>query len=429
LIKNKLIAITLILFLLPSFALIGCSGGGGDESPAPKPIIQALPSSYNFGAVTPGNSPEPLEVKIANNGSASLKVSDITLSDINNFDLNLNGGSNPCNTASPTIDAGNNCTVEVDFTPQSMALFDSNLTLRSNDPANPTLDIPLGGTNEEINELNVRINQVETNCPGIFFTVYASVTDQGGYPVTTLTDNDFTVTETGGYVGVPTSASFASSGATISVALVMDYSSSVTSRPNVLDNMETAAATLVNYLGANDEAEIVKFGPDVEVVQEFTSDIAALTTAINAPWDHGQGTNLYTAAWQAIDDTKDRLKNRRAVIVITDGVSDPSSYDLADVISYANENGIPIFTIAMGDEADIDALRQMADNTGGQLYEAATPENLNNIYQQLANILFYDQYILTYNSGLGAGATANLTIKATLNAIEGDDTKEITACP
>lgn len=118
-IKGNILASIVILFLLLPIAFIGCSGGGSDYAPGSSvsPSIQVLPSSYDFGIVTEGNSAAPLEIEITNDGSAELNVSDIALSDTNNFALDLNGGSNPCNTASLTIPAGDNCTAEVDFQP------------------------------------------------------------------------------------------------------------------------------------------------------------------------------------------------------------------------------------------------------------------------------------------------------------------------
>jgi hypothetical protein len=72
----------------------------------------------------------------------------------------------------------------------------------------------------------------------------------------------------------------------------------------------------------------------------------------------------------------------------------------------------------------------MANDTGGTFFEATTSDNPRTIYEQLANVLFQDSYILTYDSNLVAGLTGNLTIEATYSpTIKGDDTKAITACP
>lgn len=429
-IKENISASIVILFLLLSIAFIGCSPNFADnpEDSSLSPSIKVLPYSYEFGIVTEGNSTAPLEIEITNDGSAKLKVSDIALSDTNNFALDLNGGSNPCNTASLTISAGGKCTAEVDFQPTSNASFDVNLTIKSNCPDNSTLNVPLSGSHEPLSELNAQISQVET-CPGPAVTAFVSVADQAGYPVTTLTKNDFSVIENGiQIVDAPTSVSFVYNTATISVALVMDYSGSITKIKDAVDDMEESVASFVNEMGADDEAEIVKFGNIVEVVQDFASDKDDLKAAIYALWDNDSSTSFYDAVWQAVDDTAARLKDRRAVIVITDGEDTMSSKGFEDVINHATDNGVPIFTVALG-QADISILQQMADDTGGQVYQATNSDNLRNIYQQLADVLFHDQYILTYTSGLGAGVTADLTIEATLLAIEGNDTREITSCP
>ena len=85
-IKSKWFQFIIILFLLLPIAFLGCSGGSDDAAaPVPSPSIKVLPSSYNFGIVTAGGSPAPLEVEIANNGSLGLTVSSIVLSDIMQF--------------------------------------------------------------------------------------------------------------------------------------------------------------------------------------------------------------------------------------------------------------------------------------------------------------------------------------------------------
>ena len=425
-IKGKILVFIVILFLLLPIAFLGCGGGGSSDAPAPRPSIQVLPSSYDFGIVTPGNSPAPLEVEIANNGSLELKVSDIASADPN-FVLNLSGGANPCFTASSTIAAGDNCTAEVDFLPASDGSFDGTLTIRSNDPNNSTLNVSLSGIREPRSDLNVRINQIEA-CPRPAITAYVSVTDQGGYPVTGLTEPDFLVTEVGGYVGQPTTVSFVSNTATISVALVMDYSYSISKIQDNLDDMQESVSDFVDQLKVGDEAEIIKFSDDFDVVQAFTSDKDLLKAAISSAYPDGV-TDFYDAVYQAVDDAAASSKDRRAVIVITDGGNDPSTYTLAQVISNANAKGVPIFTVGI-DQINSAILTQMADDTGGQFYEATTTDNLRTIYQQLANVLFDDQYILTYNSLLGAGVDANLTIEATLAGVtSGNDTKGITSCP
>jgi len=446
--KDKLMISRIVLFLILAIVFTGCTGGGGgggdsDDSAAKTqdlPSVQVLPSVYDFGIVTLGNTPVPLEAQIQNNGSANLKVSDIVLSDTDNFALDLGGGSNPCSSTSPTIGAGDNCTVEVTFIPQSNASFGATLQINSDDGINPQIDTQLSGTAEPIASLDVRINQVESDlqCPVAEVTAYVSVTDQGGYAVTGLLENNFLVKEDIDVMNL-TDFSFVSQvPAPISVALVMDYSGSITGIPEVQSDMEEAVVDyFVDQLGTDDEAEDVKFATEIEVVQGFTSDKNLLTNAIFNPVDVGNHTSLYDAAWKAVDDTALRLKTtRKAVIIVSDGEDDDgtgnpiSSKSLSDVINYANLKGVPIFTVGLGDFNDA-VLKQMSNETGGQFFASTTSDNLGNIYSQIAKVLFENQYILTYVSALGVGATANLTIEAYVSqTIMGDDTKEeIIPCP
>lgn len=151
-----------------------------------------------------------------------------------------------------------------------------------------------------------------------------------------------------------------------------------------------------------------------------------LKAAIYAPYNIGRETDLYYAVYEAVDRVATRSKARRAVIVITDGVNDPSMYNLADVISYGNTQGVPVFAVGLGN-VNLTILEQMANGTGGQVFPSTTSDNLRTIYQQLADVLFEDTYVLTYTSLLAPPFSLN--IKATLNAIVGEDTKGIAACP
>jgi Ca-activated chloride channel family protein len=445
-IKNNVLASIVTLFLLIPMAFMGCSGGGGSDETTEStgtPSIQALPATYNFGTVTDGNAPAPLEVEITNSGTAGLNVSSMVLLDTDNFALNLSGGSQPCNSGSPTIAAEGNCTVEVEFDPPpgSPGSFLTNLRIRSNDSTNAILDLPLVGSQEAVDTLNVRINQIEA-CPrpGVV-TAYVSVTDQGGYPVTGLSEANFEIFENNISKGQPMNASFVGmTGTTVSVVLVMDYSGSITDVEDAADDMEESAAGFIDQLGAGDEAEIIKFADNVDVVQKFTLGSSAgkvlLKDTIYAPYDNGEGeTDLYDAVVKAVDNIVDfASKDRKAVIVITDGKNDAFLSDnpdlYSDVIDHAKNNGVPIFAVGLG-SIDLSILQDMANLSGGQVYKSTTSDNLRTIYQQLADLLYYDQYILTYTSGLGDGETAELKVEATSGDLTGNqnNTKQIAPCP
>jgi Ca-activated chloride channel family protein len=440
--RNKTASTTLTLFLLISIALIGCGGGGSDgdggSNSTPLPELTVLPADYDFGIVTNGNSVAPLEATIRNSGTANLSVSDIALTGLekDNFVLDPNGGATPCGSAAVTLVPGSECTVTVDFIPLGFDTFnDAALTIQSSDPTTPTYNLNLLGTKEEITAVNVKINQVEA-CPRASATVYVSVTDQGGFPVTGLIKDNFTVAEDGGGAANPTNSGFVNNMVDLSVALLMDYSFSITQEPDNVSDMENAAIGFVNQLGDNDEAEIIKYATTVEVTRSF-DDPTPLTDAIVSTPDLGGGeTALFDALDKAIENISARGKTRRAIVIITDGKDDDgtgnplSSATLASVIDDANDQGIPVFTVGLGD-AEAVTLQMLADDTGGTYSDSITSDNLEIIYQQLADLLFTNQYILTYTSGIPADGVGDLTVTATYGALApAIDTKNdgVSAC-
>ena len=439
--KNKMIRLTITLLSLLSIALIGCGGGGGSGS-NPTPALTVLPADYDFGIVTNGNSVATLEATIKNSGTANLVVSHIALSgpEKDNFDLDVNGGTSPCGSGSKVLAPGRKCNVTVDFVPGGLGTFNADLTMKSSDPDAPTYAMNLLGTKEDVTTVNVKINQIEA-CPRANAKVYVSVTDQGGYPIPGLVKANFTLAEDGGPAAIPVDADFVNNVVTLSVALLMDYSYSITQEPDNARDMQRAATNFINQLGASDEAEIIKYATTVNVTQSFTNNLGLLTTAIATTPNLGGGeTALFDALDQAIANISTRGKTRRAIVIITDGKDDDgtghplSSATLASVIADANASGVPVFTVGLGN-ADAGTLQTLANDTGGTYSDSTTSDNLETIYEQLADLLFTNQYILTYNSAIAEDgvATGPLTVTATYAPATvtptGTDTKTVRACP
>jgi Ca-activated chloride channel family protein len=429
----KMFRLLQILVMLSALGIIGCGSSGSDSTASPQLVV--LPADFDFGIVTDDNSVAPLDVTIKNVGAANLFVSNIILTDSVNYDLDLNGGAIPCSSTAPLLATGGRCTVTVSFMPQSFSTFSADLNITSNDPTTPTFDMSLLGSKQNISEANVKINQIEA-CPRPgMATVYVSVNDQGGFPIKTLDAGDFSITEAGVDKTV-TSAVSVDDTVTLSVALLMDYSFSIAQEPDNVTDMENAARSFINQLGINDEAEIIKYATNIEVTQAFTSSVAALNNAIASTPNLGGGeTRLYDAIVQAVTDISIRSKDRKAIIVITDGEDNDgtgnplSSNTLADVITGAITQGVPVFTVALGN-ANPTILQQLADDTGGTFSDSTTSDNLATIYQQLANLLFTDQYILTYSSTLADNVSGLLEVTATYApTISGTDTKTILTCP
>ena len=95
------------------------------------------PTSYDFGNVHVGSSSAPQTFTISNTGSADLHISGMSLSDTTNYSLDVNGGTNPCGSTTPTIAPNSSCTVTVTFSPSSTGTKNATITINSDDPDTP----------------------------------------------------------------------------------------------------------------------------------------------------------------------------------------------------------------------------------------------------------------------------------------------------
>lgn len=109
------------------------------------PYVSLLPASLNFGTLSVGANGVKEIVTIANNGTGTLNVQSITLTNGANFTLDLAGGANACRSTKPTLLAGQACTVGVTFTPSTVGAALASLVVASNDPDAPTEAIALSG--------------------------------------------------------------------------------------------------------------------------------------------------------------------------------------------------------------------------------------------------------------------------------------------
>lgn len=421
--------------LAASIGLTGCGGGGGGGSSGgsggssggssggdDSTDVNVLPEHFDFGVVTEGNQEHtpPRQFTISNEGSTSYDISNMYLAgqDPNAFILDQGGGDAPCDALSLTLDPGDSCTIAVAFGPgqQNFGEHRALLIVESDDPNAPSVGhaASLDGEYAHIDpDLNVQVNQVNA-CPGELDKAYISVIDQAGYPVKGLHEDpaNFTLVESSGMESQPVHVTWIEESFTnLAFSVAMDYSASITDVPGAVSNMEEGAKLLVDAMLSEDEADIIKYATEVELMTpQFTSDKGVLEAAIDKEPDGAGGrTALYDATVEAIERTTERDKDRKAIISQTDGMDNESDADVDDAIELANAAGIPVFTIGFGD-FDEDHLRKLARETGGLFYEAAGDENLQQVFQQVTSLLFSDQYEIDFDSELEYGEEGSLRV-------------------
>jgi len=182
-------------------------------------------------------------------------------------------------------------------------------------------------------------------------TVPVIVTDRYGRFITGLTRKEFSVREEGSQQKIE---DFSSTEAPFSVALLIDTSHST---KNKLGRIRKAAETFIKQLLPNDRIMVVSFDDKVRFICDFTSDHAELKRAVKS-LESSYKTSLYDAIHLTINEKMNKIKGRKAIVVLTDGVdtaSKQATYESAielaasaGIITYAvqyetrNAGGSPI---------------------------------------------------------------------------------------
>lgn len=177
----------------------------------------------------------------------------------------------------------------------------------------------------------------------------ATVTDRHRNFVTNLNQADFQVLEDGSpqkilFFGRETDLP-------LRIGLLMDTSNSI--RPRLQFEQDAAIDFLTSVIRHDkDEAFLMTFDNEPEVVQDFTDDVGELSDAIRRQ-RAGGGTALNDAIYMA----SERLTNpppppgsatevRRVLVVISDGDDDLSDHALSDALEEALRAEVAIYTIS-----------------------------------------------------------------------------------
>lgn len=179
----------------------------------------------------------------------------------------------------------------------------------------------------------------------------------------------------------------------VSTVLVLDHSGSMkgsaddTDLVRKLSAMHKAASRFVEGMRPGASTSLLPFSTVPETPQPFTTDKTGLTKAIKSLKSIG-GTALYDATYTGIETLEAaRPKGKRAVVVLTDGHDeDPGSrHRVEEVIERAKEAGTPLYMLGLGrdDEINIDVMKRMAKETGGEFYHARNEKKLLEIFENL----------------------------------------------
>jgi len=187
----------------------------------------------------------------------------------------------------------------------------------------------------------------------------------------------------------------------VSMGLVIDNSGSMRDKRPLVN---AAAITLVKTSNPQDEAFVVNFNDDyyLDTVHDFTNDISELNDALERIDSRGS-TALYDAVIGSLDHLKKGHKDKKVLLVITDGEDNASRRTLENAVQEAQRSDAIIYAIGLFDKdmkgSEIRkarrALNDLTTATGGVAFFPESVDDTQAICTQVAHDI-RNQYTIAY---------------------------------
>lgn len=213
----------------------------------------------------------------------------------------------------------------------------------------------------------------------------------------------------------------------LTLGILLDTSGS---QENVLPLEQQAGSQfLEQVLRKKDEAFLVSFDVNIDLLQDYTNSAHMLARAmdkaqINTAGGNGaagipglgggtvptigdpKGTLLYDAIYEASRDKLSDQTGRKAIIVLTDGEDEGSRHKIQDAVAAAQRSNAIVYVILIADTGfyggfnlgygGYSAAHKLADETGGRVINVGNNgKKLRDAFQQIEDEL-RTQYVGTY---------------------------------
>jgi VWFA-related protein len=270
-------------------------------------------------------------------------------------------------------------------------------------------------------EQSVATFKLNVNLVDVFFTVK----DKAGNLVPHLTKDDCTITED--KEPQKLKSFVAETQQPLTLGILLDTSGS---QQRVLPlEQQVGAQFLSRVLRQKDEAFLLSFDVNVDLLQDYTNSPRLLTHAmdkaeINTAGGNGaagipgagggtiptigqpKGTLLYDAVYLASNEKMNQEMGRKAMILLTDGEDEGSRTKIGEAIAAAQKSNVILYTILIADRGfyggfgmgyyGYSAMKRMTEETGGRLIDVGNNgKKLEAAFQQIEDEL-RTQYVATY---------------------------------
>jgi len=191
----------------------------------------------------------------------------------------------------------------------------------------------------------------------------------------------------------------------VSLGLVIDNSGSMRDK---VSQVRGAALTFVKTSNPEDEVFVVNFNDDfyLDTVRDFTNDLNELKDALERIDSRGS-TALYDGVIGSLDHLKKAHKDKKVLLVISDGLDNASRRSLENAVREAQRSDAVIYAIGIFSDDDLrqnrgqmrkarGALTELTTATGGLAFFPDSAAETEALCTQIAHDI-RNQYTLAYN--------------------------------
>jgi VWFA-related protein len=241
--------------------------------------------------------------------------------------------------------------------------------------------------------------------------LFVTVRDKNKRIATDLKQDDFKVSED----GQDQKIAFFSKEVTlpITLGLLMDTSGS---EQYMLGAIQDGASSFLNrVMRKGDEAMIMSFDLDVDLLADFTDDRSQLSRAIRKaqintgggggvitpgtiPQSGPKGTNFYDAIYLACNEKLSTEAGRKAIVALTDAEDNGSKVRVEEAIEAAQRTDTVVHILLVYDPhygANSGIAKKITDETGGRMIVVNSEKHLSEAFDQISEEL-RSQYTLGY---------------------------------
>jgi VWFA-related protein len=302
-------------------------------------------------------------------------------------------------------------------------------------------------------------------------TVFATVRDKQGQVVRNLTKDDFLLDED----GRPQTIGYFSQESNLPLTLGLLVDTSGSTRRVLPDERDASYRFLEQVLREDkDQAFIIHFDFEVELLQDLTPSRAQLEKALNQLGTsdrpqmsrgngggqsyptgggggsypsggggrrHGGGTSLYDAIFLASDELMKKQKGRKSLILMSDGVDNGSKLTLSECVESAQRADTLVYSILFEDPAANNfsgfggprmggrrggyggnrpvmnrpdgkkVLQRISQETGGRFFEVSKKQPIDKVFASIEEDL-RNQYSIGYTPTAAAPGYRHIHVAA-----------------